>query len=336
MRELSAETDFDVTGSFQADPWYPVDLQIGDNAASEAKVHIALYKKNPDSNPPDWHSWAFDGDLTSGAGVAGSTEQKTNKGRIDFGGDGEATVTFHIFNRINPTNGNPTVSWQWDDRAKYCIVAWNESNKDLAGDNPTFTENNLCPGGAQSDEAPSVTSEIQLQWQESNYYVYIPANVILTENEANVSGGSEGYAGAAATIRYKNPSSGNPAEGNNEKDQPEVEVKVEADKAMTEEATGNKTMTMGIYGTDGTKRQITQESPDPIAGTTGNYAWVGVLKNAGDSTETTADTKESVPTGKSISYQINAKTNNGDARGTSSTGTVEYILTLRAYVRPTS
>lgn len=332
----NAEKDFDVTGSFQADPWYPVDLQIGNSAASEAKVHIALYKKNPDSNPPDWHSWAFDGDLTSGAGVAGSTEQKTNKGRIDFGGDGEATVTFPIFNRINPTNGNPTVSWQWDDRAKYCIVAWNESNKDLAGDNPTFTKNNLCPGGAQSDEAPSVTSEIQLQWQESNYYVYIPANVILTEDEANVSGGSEGYAGAAATIRYKNPSSGNPAEGNNEKDQPEVEVKVEADKAMTEEATGNKTMTMGIYGTDGTKRQITQESPDPIAGTTGNYAWVGVLKNAGDSTETTADTKESVTTGKSISYQINAKTNNGDARGTSYTGTVEYILTLRDYVRPTS
>ena len=31
----NAETDFDVTGSFQADPWYPVDLQIGDNAASE-------------------------------------------------------------------------------------------------------------------------------------------------------------------------------------------------------------------------------------------------------------------------------------------------------------
>lgn len=332
----NAETDFDVTGSFQADPWYPVDLQIGDSAASEAKVHIALYKKNPYSNPTDWHSWAFDGDLTSGAGVADSTEKKTNEGRIAFGGDGEATVTFPIFNQINPTNGNPTVSWQWDDRAKYCIVAWNESNKDLAGDNPTFTENNLCPGGAQSDEAPSVTSEIQLQWQESNYYVYIPANVILTEDEANVSGGSEGYAGAAATIRYKNPSSGNPAEGNNEKDQPEVEVKVEADKAMTEEATGNKTMTMGIYGTDGTKRQITQESPDPIAGTTGNYAWVGVLKNAGDSTETTADTKESVPTGKSISYQINAKTNNGDARGTSYTGTVEYILTLRDYVRPTS
>ena len=213
-------------------------------------------------------------------------------------------------------------------------MAWNESNKDLAGDNPTFTENNLCPGGAQSDEAPSVTSKIQLQWQESNYYVYIPANVILTEDEANVSGGSEGYAGSAATIRYKNPSSGNPAEGNNEKDQPEVEVKVEADKAMTEEATGNKTMTMGIYSTNGEERQSVEETLDPSAGTIGKYSWVGVLKNENASTEITNDTSEAVPTGRNISYQINAPVNKGDKKGTEYQGSVNYILTLREWQRP--
>lgn len=329
--KIHAETDFEITAGFMIDENYPKDLQIGDSAAEDARVHIALYKENPGNNSAGWHSWVFDGKLTSGAEIAGSGGNKTSTGSIDSGSSGEATVTFPIYNRVN-NNGNPTVSWQWDDGAKYCIVAWNKSNTD----NVNFTDDTLKPGGTNAEKAPSVTTDIALQWQESSYYVYIPANVVLTEDEAKVSGGAEGYAGATATIRYKNSSNGNPAEGNNEKDQPEVEVKVEADKAMTEEATGNKTMTMGIYGTDGTKRQITQETLDPTAGTKGNYAWVGVLKNTGDSTETTADTQESIPTGKSISYQINAKTNNGDARGTSYTGTVEYILTLRDYVRPTS
>ena len=233
-----------------------------------------------------------------------------------------------VFNQINPTNGNPTVSWQWDDRAKYCIVAWNESNKDLAGDNPTFTENNLCPGGAQADEAPSVTSEIQLQWQESNYYVYIPANVILTEDEANVSGGSEGYAGAAAEVRYKSAD-----EGNDAYTLPEVEVKVEDEKDLTEQIT-SRTMTMGIYSTNGEKRQSVEETLDPSAGATGKYSWVGVLKDGTASTEITDDTSETVPTGRNIRYQINAPVNKGDKKGTEYQGSVNYILTLREWQRP--
>lgn len=327
--EIHAETNFEITAGFMIDENYPKDLQIGSSAAEDAKMHIALYKKNPGNDSVGWHSWAFDGRLTTGADIAGSGDKKTSTGSItsNSGSNGEATVTFPIYNRVNPNNGNPTVSWQWDDGAKYCIVAWNKSNTD----NETFTDDTLKPEGTYAGKAPSVTTDIVLQWQESSYYVYIPADVVLTEDEAKISGGSEGYAGAEATIRYKNSDSEDPAEGNNEKDQPEVEVQVQ-DGVALQQTGGSKSMTMNIYGTDGNRRDASKQTDTlPQSG----YVYIGLL---------TTDTQknqwingsETLPAGESFQYQINARINEDDAKDTTYEGVLNYQLTLRDYVRPTS
>ena len=65
--EIHAETNFEITAGFMIDENYPKDLQIGSSAAEDAKMHIALYKKNPGNDSVGWHSWAFDGRLTTGS-----------------------------------------------------------------------------------------------------------------------------------------------------------------------------------------------------------------------------------------------------------------------------
>ena len=318
------------------DPWYPEKLQIGSEATEQAKIRVALYKMNPDgtNGAGTWEAWAYNGAVTQGGKVSGSTETKTDQGTIEKaqGGTpeaGEITVTFPIKNV--KANNDSTVSWYWDDEAKYCIVAWNQSNRQVQGDGSEveFTQQNLNPGnGSQRTYAPSVATAIDMQWQESSYYVYIPANVVLTESGANVSGSSDGYAGAEATVRYKNADTGNPAEGNNEKVQPEVEVQVQDDQKLAETG-GSKNMTMGIYGTDGVKRQASsQTNPTPTIG----YVYIGLLTTK-TGTTTWANGSETLPAGKSFDYQINAKTNGKEAKGTTYTGTVNYILTLRDYER---
>ena len=296
--KIAAEQDFNLTAGFQIDTQYPTSLQTGNGASEEAKVRTAIYKK--DKGSTTWENWVFDGQLDTAAYVDDDTskEAKVSKGSITGPTSGNVTVQFDFTNRTN-AQGESTISFAEEDGAQYCIVAWNASNVD---NKTNASKDELNPGtGTYKTNAPSITTPLTLQWgADPTYYVYIPANVVLTEGGANVSGGNDGYAGAEATVRYKTA-----AEGNTKVDQPEVEVQVQDGEKLAETG-GSKDMTMGIYG----------------------YVYIGLLTTKTGIT-TWTNGSETLPAGKSFGYQINAKTNGKEAQGTTYTGAVNYILTLR-------
>ena len=157
------ETDFSLSAEFGIDPDYPVSLQIGDTAPEESKVHTAVYKADPGVDAAK--GWAFEGQiLDDGQGAEGSPENKVDAGSVGMKvepdgtqSDDTVTVTYDFTDVV--TDGDHTITKEWEDGAVYYIVAWNDSNEE----GNDFTETNLNPvNGDSRTKAPSVSTGLEM------------------------------------------------------------------------------------------------------------------------------------------------------------------------------
>lgn len=311
-QEVYAEETFKVTAEFTGDNLYPGNLQTGDTATEEAKIHAALYKKNPKES--NFILWATE------AGAVTKHTGKVETPEISVDNSGNISVSFQIIDK--ETNGDHSINWEWDNDAEYRILVWNATNTNGTPFTPPETY-----AGESFNVIPEVTTPIELRWKNPEYYVKIPATIILTDKgDVFTDGEKSDYAGAAASVTY---------EVFSETVKPEVEVKVKDAQTMTitDPAGGSGTLTMNIYSKEGERRQPSADG----------YSWLGIL-----STKTTDPTSGNIqsqnasvtipnglPRGESLPFQINAQTGNA-SRKEMYHGTLNYDFTLRDYDNPST
>lgn len=329
-QKISPETDFTVDGAFRYDKYYPQSLQYGDSAAGVAEIHTAIFKRNPEDTNGKWQLWMFDKTVTNDGNSGTTGQAKVSLDEVTFetvSGDdptptGNMNVSYNIIDQDN------SITWQWDDGAQYVIVAWNGVNTDFTvNQTNVLTHLNPNPGGQGTsyDSVPSVTTNTLMVSQEADYYVYIPATVILTDDGGYVNGAADpDYAGAQTAVRYETsyPQNSEPSWI------PEIEVKVSDKQQMLPKTTADP-LTMLIYSADGDRREADGNG----------YSWLGVLsespnpsgKTEGSMTSQSAlggTIPNGLPMGSTLPFRINAL--NGSAPWREEyTGTLTYMLTMR-------
>nr|WP_294494125.1 hypothetical protein [uncultured Mediterraneibacter sp.] len=319
---VTAEQDYTLGVNFKYDTLYPKSLQDGtDTTVPEAQIHTAIFKKNPPEKPnQDWALWMWDSTVTNdGKTNAANKPDKVSREQLGLT-NGTLSVTYNLLNAPNASGGS-SITWEWEDGAQYYIVAWNGSNASFEV-NVNNIKTNITP---ESDTeanrvTPSVTTPITLEWQDAQYYVNIPARVILSDDGDRFADGERSnYAGESAEVTYGTFS---------DKEAPEIEVKVSDNQPMTVPGASNS-LTMKIYSATGEERTPT-----------GGYSWLGILsKKKTDNTSGNIRSQNGetipngLPRGESLPFQINVETSSAP-RKTMYEGKLLYDFTPRDWDNP--
>lgn len=137
-------TNFLIEATFQLDPYYPKELQLGESTTlgddtdkADGLMHMAIMKLNPSGQGnQNWQTWMFDNTVTNSGKTSGGSSNKVEKVSVSVDDTSKiATITY----RLMDVDGS--ISRQWEDGAQYEILAWNNTNSDAL--NKTLTDDLL-------------------------------------------------------------------------------------------------------------------------------------------------------------------------------------------------
>lgn len=214
------EQDFELSAAtFKYDTGY----YEGNNAQSIAEslksdLNLALYKQPPNQSNT-YNLWA-DKNGGTASGMEGSQSKVAAPTISVDTAAGTFSVSYQIKNIVKQ-NKTSTVDWSYDHNAKYRVYAWNETNGN-------YTSNNVHTNGQQ--RVPSVTTPTQMAFHEPEYYVEVPKQLALTDDQGFVEGEqSSSYAGVLSKVAFKTKEDGSQIANT----LPSIRVKVEDKATMT-------------------------------------------------------------------------------------------------------
>lgn len=331
---------FTITARFNVDPYYPIELQLGqevsygdDTDKADGRMHWALMKQNPmtgetDQNTNPWNVWIYDASVANGGISSGENKVSSSAQPVGDSGTGALRNASQVSVTFTVKNIGTTMSWYWENNANYEAFGWNLANNSALAEVDLPTTGNtainaaanqlktlLTPAvgstaaGAAYANVPSLRTEISLMWREARTYVFIPQVVSLTEDNAKVAGDTSGttYVGGEVNVSYEPLEAG-------ESTHPVIDVEV--DEAVVMDGDAGGTMTAYVYDTSG--------APIVALGDTSTQVKVGTLSSptSGPAGSTTT-----------FSFWLNAPKPDSDEDKTY-IGNQTYTFTLRDYVRP--
>lgn len=244
------EQDFELSAAtFKYDTGY----YEGNNAQSIAEslksdLNLALYKQPPNQSNT-YNLWA-DKNGGTASGMEGSQSKVAAPTISVDTAAGTFSVSYQIKNIVKQ-NKTSTVDWSYDHNAKYRVYAWNETNGN-------YTSNNVHTNGQQS--VPSITTPTQMAFHEPEYYVEVPKQLALTDDQGFVEGEqSSSYAGVLSKVAFKTKEDGSQIANT----LPSIRVKVEDKATMTINGTSAgadaDTREVLVYDQDGNRNEGTNQ-----------------------------------------------------------------------------
>ncbi len=244
------EQDFELSAAtFKYDTGY----YEGNNPQSIAEslksdLNLALYKQPPNQSNT-YNLWA-DKNGGTASGMEGSQSKVAAPTISVDTAAGTFSVSYQIKNIVKQ-NKTSTVDWSYDHNAKYRVYAWNETNGN-------YTSNNVHTNGQQS--VPSITTPTQMAFHEPEYYVEVPKQLALTDDQGFVEGEqSSSYAGVLSKVAFKTKEDGSQIANT----LPSIRVKVEDKATMTINGTSAgadaDTREVLVYDQDGNRNEGTNQ-----------------------------------------------------------------------------
>lgn len=242
--ELSAATFKYDTGYYEGDNAQPIAESL------KADLNLALYKQPPNQEGT-YNLWADKNGGTESGMEGNQSKVAEPKISVDTAA-GTFSVSYQIKNIVKQ-NKTSTVDWSYDDNAKYRVYAWNEKNGN-------YTPNNVHANGQQT--VPSIATPTQMEFYAPEYYVEVPKQLALTDDQGFTQEGNEqssSYAGVLSEVAFKTKEDGSQIANT----LPSIRVKVEDKATMTINGTSAgavaDTREVLVYDQDGNRNEGTQQ-----------------------------------------------------------------------------